>query len=270
MPARWPIGMMAWRIGEILDIEQQLDWVRDAGFNGVGFHASAGEPSRWQGIDPAATDPAARARLRDTIAGFAFREIHAPFALTLSEDALRVTTSALLGIIEFAGDLAASIVTIHARLPASRAGEVRERWEQAFAHLNASAVENGVMIGLEVTDGFELIEHTGLPNLGITLDIGHVYLDGAVALAPFRTIGGLVRRLADLLVHLHVHDYDGTRDHIEPGAGCIDFDDLLTALDEVGYEGGLCLELNPDHVSPDEMRRSAEWLLARVRELCSL
>ena len=64
-----------------------------------------------------------------------------------------------------------------------------------------------------------------------------------------------------------MHDYDGTRDHIEPGAGCIDFDDLLMALDEVGYEGGLCLELNPDHVCPEGMRRSAQWLQEQIREL---
>jgi len=35
---------------------------------------------------------------------------------------------------------------------------------------------------------------------------------------------------------------------------------VLNALTEISYQGGLCLELNPDRVSPEGIRRSLAWL----------
>ena len=31
----WTVGMMAWRIGAILDLRAQVEWIRQAGFGGV-------------------------------------------------------------------------------------------------------------------------------------------------------------------------------------------------------------------------------------------
>jgi hypothetical protein len=64
----WDICMMAWRIGEMLDIGAQPEWIREAGFDGVGFHASPGEPDEWQGIDPLASPPRASLRSAPTMA----------------------------------------------------------------------------------------------------------------------------------------------------------------------------------------------------------
>ena len=47
------IGNMLWRIGELLDFDRQLAWIRDAGFDGVGFHASAGSPGSGAALSPA-------------------------------------------------------------------------------------------------------------------------------------------------------------------------------------------------------------------------
>jgi hypothetical protein len=54
---------MLWRIGDVLDFDQQLAWTRAAGFDGVGFHASGGAPDQWQGIEPARCGAAERRRL---------------------------------------------------------------------------------------------------------------------------------------------------------------------------------------------------------------
>ncbi len=64
----WDICMMAWRIGEILDIDAQLEWIREAGFDGAGLHASPGEPGQWQAIDPFASPPRASLRSAPTMA----------------------------------------------------------------------------------------------------------------------------------------------------------------------------------------------------------
>ncbi len=63
----WDICMMAWRIGEILDIDAQLEWIREAGFDGAGLHADPGEPDEWQGIDPLASPRRASLRSGPTI-----------------------------------------------------------------------------------------------------------------------------------------------------------------------------------------------------------
>jgi len=62
----WDIYMMAWRIGEILDIDAQLEWIREAGFDGAGLHADPGEPGQWQGIDPFASPPGTSLRSGST------------------------------------------------------------------------------------------------------------------------------------------------------------------------------------------------------------
>ena len=40
------IGNMLWRIGRLLDVNRQIAWTQQAGFDGVGFHASAGAPGQ--------------------------------------------------------------------------------------------------------------------------------------------------------------------------------------------------------------------------------
>ena len=246
----WDICMMAWRIGEILDIDRQIEWIRDAGFDGVGFNVSAGMPGHWQGVAPDATDKQARARLRNRISVFSMCEIHAPFSSELTADSLLTATEELIPILDFAGDIGASIVTVHAKPPASTSETLFSSWRNAMERLNAKAAQNGVAIGLEVTAGFEWIAQLRLSNIGVTLDVGHMYHGGGRPLQPFGTIGELIHRLGSSLVHLHLHDYNDGQDHIELGTGQVDFDGILTALNEIGYEKGLCLELNPDSVSP--------------------
>jgi hypothetical protein len=47
------LGNMLWQTGDILHFDAQLAWTREAGFDGVGFHASAEAPRRCYGIEPA-------------------------------------------------------------------------------------------------------------------------------------------------------------------------------------------------------------------------
>ncbi len=263
----WDICLMAWRIGEILDLGDQLDWILRMGFEGMGFHASAGRPGQWRGIDPADADDQARARLREKVAQFSLCEIHAPFKSELVAGSLLGTTEELLPILDFAGNVRASIVTVHASPPETDSGADCGPWHEALERLNARALKNRLLVGLELTYGFEWLARMGLSNIGVTLDVGHMYLDDGKWLEPYGTLGNVVRLLDGILVHLHLHDYDGTHDHIELGTARVDFDGLLMALAEIGYEGGLCLELNPDRVSPEGMLRSKAWLRKRMRAL---
>lgn len=75
-----------------------------------------------------------------------------------------------------------------------------------------------------------------LPDLGFHLDIGHFHLNQ-------RQPADFIRHFAARLVHVHLHDNDGSRDqHLPPGIGSINWDETLTALKEC-YDGTVTLEV---------------------------
>jgi len=255
----WSIGFMIWRIGDVLDFDAQLDWVCDAGFEAVSFHASPGQSGQWRGVDPATTGREERGRLRERLSVFSMCEIHAPFHCMLGSNGPPDVLDQLRRVIEFARDVGALIVTVHGEL-----GDDSGLWQKQLDSLDGMARTVGVTVGLELMRDFECLDAPRREHVGVTLDIGHMYFNEGEGYRSCGTIGGLVRSLGDALVHLHVHDYDGTYDHIEVGTGRVDFDDVLRGLADIGYDGALCLELNPDRVSPEGLRRSADFLRARI------
>ena len=256
-----PLANMLWRIGKILDFDQQLAWTRDAGFEGVGFHASPGAAGQWRGVEPSACSVEERKRLRRGIAGFSFAEIHAPFEITLTDETLADDIAALTPILEFAGDLDAGIVTVHARL--SDVDGASASWRDTMQQLNGEALRTRTRVGLEITDGFGAMRDWGLSHVGVTLDVGHMVLpSGMQVLMEAGGIGSLIRGIGDALFHLHLHDVDGDTDHIEIGTGTVPFDEIVAALHDIDYPHGATLEMNPDRASPEGIRRSAE----RIRE----
>jgi sugar phosphate isomerase/epimerase len=256
-----PISMMAWRIGNLLDMAEQVQWTQSHGFTGISLHASAGTPGQWQGLDPATCLPSDRADWRKRLSAFAAREIHAPFAAAITG---RDDDAALLALDEtlaFAHDLDADIVTIHAEVPTDP--PLRQAWRKSTRQLAALARQHHVQVGLEVTSGFDEILDLDEPHLGVTLDVGHMYHRDAAPLAAFAgDIGRVVRLLGEKLVHLHIHDIVGATDHVAPGTGQVDWQRLFAALRETAYQGMFCLELNPDRVTPDGIQASREWLEA--------
>jgi sugar phosphate isomerase/epimerase len=260
-----PIGFMAWRIGGLLDVYQQFDWILTAGFDGVGFHASQGVAGQWQGVDPVTCRGEARAHLRRVLDRCALVEVHAPFALELSLATLRPAMDGLDPVLAFAGDVGASVVTVHARLPEARSEAAADAWHGALDQLDRTAASRGTMVGLETVAGLERVRSGVFRRVGITLDVGHVTLaEGRQELEASGGIAALIHGLGGALVHLHVHDVVGRRDHVEPGTGCIDFSALGAALRATGYRHGIMLELNPDHVSPEGIQRSRAYVAASL------
>jgi len=221
-------------------------------------HASPGVAGRWEGIDPAVTDSDAREELRLALSVFEMVEVHAPFAIVLDDETLPTALRRLEPVVEFAGDVGAAVVTVHAELPTS--SKSQSAWAKRLAALDSRASESGLEIGLEVVAGFEVIRDWQLPSIGVTLDVGHMYdMEGGRFLEPFGSIGAVVKEIGDILQHLHVHDVAEV-DHVEIGTGCVDFHDLVASLNAVGYAKGVCLEMNPNRVDPKGIVRSLEWL----------
>ncbi|HPO11962.1 MAG TPA: sugar phosphate isomerase/epimerase [Candidatus Hydrogenedentes bacterium] len=260
------LAFMCWRIGDILDFDAQVQWVKQAGFESIAFHASAGDPGKWRGIDPAHADAQERRRLCDLLATFRRREIHAPFSAELAPETPPVVLEQLEATFAFAGDVGANAVTVHAKPPPLDAPDTTS-WHKTLDRLDRAAATAGIRMGIEFMKGFEWLRAPRHEHIGATLDVGHMYLNNGAGYQPYGGIREQIRVLGDVLFHIHIHDYDGEYDHREIGKGRVDIDAVLLGLADIGYRGVLCLELNPDRVTPEGIVRSAAFLRNRAREL---
>jgi sugar phosphate isomerase/epimerase len=94
------------------------------------------------------------------------------------------------------------------------------------------------------TEEFEEVAK-GLEGLGVTLDVGHVYISATAEgkPSPQRSIIEAIQEMKSRLANVHLHDNHGTRDeHLPPGRGEINFEQVLGALKESNYNGPLTLE----------------------------
>ncbi len=88
------------------------------------------------------------------------------------------------------------------------------------------------------TDGaLRLLEHVDSPALGVNFDPSHTFPCG-----DFPNV--TVYRLGLNIRHCHISDNDGvTNAHWRPGMGKIDWRAMFAALQEVGYDGVVSIEL---------------------------
>jgi len=105
-----------------------------------------------------------------------------------------------------------------------------------------------------------LISQLDLPNVGINLDIGHMYFEDGAAFRDYGTLGNLIDKVRAKIVHVHAHDYDGHQDHLAVGHGYIDFPDVISALCRAKFAGSICFEINPDREPPEGILESRKQL----------
>ena len=99
-------------------------------------------------------------------------------------------------------------------------------------------------------EGVKLIDDVGRENLGLALDVWHVWREPNIA-----------ERLAELgqrIFGVHVCDWPkeeprGHSDRVLPGEGLIDLAALLGGIDRGGYTGAYSLEIFSDESLPDSL-----------------
>lgn len=103
------------------------------------------------------------------------------------------------------------------------------------------------------------------PRLGLTIDIGHLHCLGEVPIAE------VLREWRERLWNIHIEDMRrGVHDHLMFGEGEIDFAPVLLALEDLGYEGGLHVELSRhSHNAVETAERSLAFLRAIQDEVRS-
>jgi sugar phosphate isomerase/epimerase len=258
------IGCMVWRIGDLLDFGEQIDWLRRHRFEAVAFWTCAGQTGVWQGFDVAGATDEDIGRLCSELGTFPSVDLHAAVPLPAGSREEAPAGSALEELqrtVEFAGKIGAATVTVHIEDAGQDAPESPEALVTDLGHLNYTAHAAGVRIGLELTHSYGLALQADTPQIGLTLDVGHVSFDDGAGYREFGSIGGLIEHVGQRLFHVHVHDYDGVHDHIPIGAGQIEWPPIAAALQRIGYRGVLCLELNPERASPEDILESRDRLL---------
>ena len=127
------------------------------------------------------------------------------------------------------------------------------------------AERQNVTIGFEPEPGMlidtmasfeELLDRVDSPRLQLTLDVGHLHCLGETPIA------GVIRRWSDRLVNVHIEDMRaGVHDHLMFGEGEMEFSPIIAALAEVGYDGGVHVELSRhSHNGPRAAKRAFEFL----------
>ncbi|MFI9584346.1 sugar phosphate isomerase/epimerase family protein [Streptomyces sp. NPDC052236] len=169
-----------------------------------------------------------------------------------------------------AADLGAEAVSLWSgaappRLPARAAWD---RLVSGCAWALDEAERRGVVLGFEpepgilvdTLDAYDRLSRLlgDPPRFGLTLDVGHCR---CLEAAP---VPDCVLRAGPRLVNVQIEDMrQGVHEHLEFGAGEIDFPPVLAALRRTGYQGLISVELpRHSHAAPRIAARSLAFLRA--------
>jgi sugar phosphate isomerase/epimerase len=113
---------------------------------------------------------------------------------------------------------------------------------------------------IDTMDRFaELKDRVNHPLFGLTLDIGHLHCQGEVPISDH------LRQSKDWLWNIHIEDMrKGVHEHLLFGEGEIDFVPVFRTLKEIGYSGGVHVELSRHSHDAVETARKAMEFLERV------
>ena len=131
-----------------------------------------------------------------------------------------------------------------------------------------------VVVGFEPEPGMfidtvtrygELKSRLAHSNLKMTLDVGHLHCLGELPIEE------KIRSWSDDIVNVHIEDMRlGVHDHLMFGEGEIDFPPVIQAFADIGYSGGLHVELSRhSHNAVETARASRQFLAAMIENLPS-
>lgn len=213
-------------------------------------------------------------------AGLVLHSVHAPIAesfvggrwgpaLSLASadnDARARATAEAERALHIARRIPVAVLVVHMGLPRTQprdesrvgGGDTRAAARRSIEALYQAAEPLGVRIAVEVIPN-ELSRAGSLVHfveedlegstIGICLDFGHAHLDG--------DLGDAIETVSEHLIATHVHDNRGRNDdHLLPFEGTIDWPAALTAVQKVGYEGPLMLEIAPASSPKDTLKKA--------------
>jgi sugar phosphate isomerase/epimerase len=134
-------------------------------------------------------------------------------------------------------------VAVSAEEYAARDGQLRK----SIAELGPFGATVGVWYAFENLPGYhpmgsdvgrlaEMLRQVGAPHTGMCFDTGHANMTGDVILA--------IAAAREQILYVHLCDNDGLADqHLMPGRGTLEMDDVAAGLRAAGYSGTVMLEV---------------------------
>ena len=182
-------------------------------------------------------------------------------------------TEMILKTLQFAKEIGARNISITSGrllggMPPARAAQ---QFAESIRPILDRADALGVDVGIECEPGLFLeyvaelrdwIRRLGHPRLGANLDIGHSQVIG-------ESIPYELEALRGRIWNLHIEDIPGRKHyHMIPGEGTLDWDALKGALQKVGYDRFLTVELYTHTENPQEAaEKSFRFLSQRFGRL---
>ncbi len=203
------------------------------------------------------------------------RKKHDPTLVDLDPARREVRVDFLQRAVELAVRLDAPLISIWSGILPDEAPEdiAMERLVDGLITLLRFAEPRGVTIAFEPEPGMfidslarfaRLDERVNHPLFQLTIDIGHVHCLEKGPISPY------LRHWAVRIANIHVEDMvRGVHDHLMFGEGTIDFNEALGTLAEVGYTGGIHVELSRhSHCAVEAVQKSAAFLRPWTQSGC--
>ena len=243
-----------------------IEFLAKAGFDAIDYVFSSwietGAPCPWNEADYKEHAKEILAAAKDN--GICFNQAHAPimFDAALMPDLNKQVLPLTIRSMEVCGLLEIPQIVVHPIFPVPYAGNRDYLWDynqEFYRTLQPYAKEFGVKIALEnlyghaagnpranarvlCSDPYEYADFYDAlgdeQNFVCCVDTGHAGLAGGDAAEMIRVLGKRVKLL-------HIHDNDFFTDiHVPPYQGKIEWDSVLRALADVGYDGDFTFELS--------------------------
>jgi sugar phosphate isomerase/epimerase len=223
------------------DVIQEIEWIAAQGFDFVDLCL---EP------DHAAVETVDTGRVRQALQRLGLSAVgHTAWYLPIASPMAQLRRAAVTAAEDYLRAFAAIGVpaaTVHANWPGMMFTEPEGlRWQiETLSEIRRIGEGMGVRIMYEAaTKEWDTADNIArvldaVPGLLCHLDLGHCNLFG-------RDPATMVRRFADRLYHVHVHDnFGGQADlHLPPGTGSIRWPEVFAALREARYDRTITLEV---------------------------
>ena len=262
------------RFHDELGLTNTIDLFSDVGFEGIDFNADLKEYH---------TDAHDEAFYRNTKQyandkGIVFAQTHAPFGSNFSdEEKTKIRFGEIVKSMKHSAWLGADMIVIH---PCTQISHNERNVYDYMMDYNLDfykklipyAEEFGIKIAIENIGGcitetpkglLELIHLLDNEVFTVCYDVGHANICG-------QDPADMIKALGTHIGCTHIHDNDGIHDsHTLPYYGTIDWERVMQAFAEIGYEGNLNYEagLFVDGVPVGLRKESAKYMASVGKHL---
>jgi protein FrlC len=178
-------------------------------------------------------------------------------------------TAMILKTLQFARDIGAGAVSITSgrTLGGMPPDKAATQFAESIRPVLDRAEALGVNVGIECEPGLfleyaaelrEWIDRLGSPRFGANLDVGHSVVIG-------ESVPEVIDLLKGRIWNLHVEDLPGRKHyHTIPGEGTFDWGGLRGALEKIGYDRFLTVELYTETARPQEAAEKSYRFLSKA------